>query len=45
MRVVIDGRMILPYMSGIGRYLMGLCKGLEAIESDNCYEVWIKKSS
>jgi glycosyltransferase involved in cell wall biosynthesis len=43
MRVVIDGRMILPYMSGIGRYLMGLCHGLEAIESDNCYELWLQK--
>jgi glycosyltransferase involved in cell wall biosynthesis len=42
-QIVIDGRMILPHMSGIGRYLIGLCRGLIALEDDLEYELWLQK--
>jgi glycosyltransferase involved in cell wall biosynthesis len=41
MRILIDGRMILPTMTGIGRYLLGLCRGLEKLESDFSFELWL----
>ncbi len=28
MKIVVDGRLILPYMTGLGRYLLGLCQAL-----------------
>ncbi len=40
MRVVIDARLILPEMTGIGRYLLGLIQGLETTIRDETVEVW-----
>jgi glycosyltransferase involved in cell wall biosynthesis len=43
MRVVIDARMILPEMTGVGRYLMGLAVGFRTLrEDDYCYEFWLQ---
>ena len=41
MRILIDGRMILPTMTGVSRYLLGLCRGLEKLESDFSCELWL----
>ena len=29
-------------MSGVGRYLIGLCRGLRALDDDLAYELWIQ---
>jgi len=42
MKIVIDGRMILAQMSGVGRYLLGLCSGLKAVQDGNSYELWLQ---
>lgn len=43
-RVAIDGRLILPHMSGIGRALTGLCRGLAGLEADELsYELWLQR--
>jgi glycosyltransferase involved in cell wall biosynthesis len=41
--IVIDGRMILPHMTGAGRYLLGLCRGLNAIPGDERIELWVQE--
>ncbi len=43
MRVVIDGRMILPQMSGVGRYLISLCRALRDMEDDISFELWLQE--
>jgi glycosyltransferase involved in cell wall biosynthesis len=40
--IVIDGRMILPHMTGAGRYLLGLCAGLNELEGDERIELWLQ---
>jgi glycosyltransferase involved in cell wall biosynthesis len=42
--IVIDGRMILAHMTGAGRYLLGLCRGLSAIPGDERIELWVQAS-
>lgn len=42
MRVIIDGRLILPWMTGIGRYLCGLAQALREMPGDVCFELWIQ---
>lgn len=44
MQIVIDGRMILPQMSGVGRYLLGLSTGLRTLKGDLEYELWLQDS-
>jgi len=43
MRVVIDGRMILPQMSGIGRYLISLSRALRDLGDDTSFELWLQE--
>lgn len=42
MRVVIDARMVLPKMTGIGRYLLGLASGLTTQSGGHSYEMWVQ---
>lgn len=42
MKIVIDGRMILAEMSGVGRYLVSLCSELKAGQDGNVYELWLQ---
>ncbi len=46
MKITIDGRMLLPQMSGVGRYLLGLCRGFQALEenSDIEYQLLIQSA-
>lgn len=39
MRIAIDGRMILPTPTGIGRVACGLLRGLQEIDNENSYTV------
>ncbi len=41
MKIVIDGRMILPYMTGIGRYLLGLIPAMYDASQDLELELWL----
>jgi glycosyltransferase involved in cell wall biosynthesis len=43
MRIVIDGRMILPQMSGIGRYLISLSRALRDLGDDSSFELWLQE--
>jgi glycosyltransferase involved in cell wall biosynthesis len=43
MRVVIDGRMILPQMSGVGRYLISLSRALRDLGDDTSFELWLQE--
>jgi glycosyltransferase involved in cell wall biosynthesis len=40
--IVIDGRMILPQITGAGRYLLGLCAGLNELGGDKRIELWLQ---
>jgi hypothetical protein len=40
--IVIDGRMILTHMTGAGRYLLGLCAGLNGLVGDEHIELWLQ---
>jgi glycosyltransferase involved in cell wall biosynthesis len=40
--IVIDGRMILAHMTGAGRYLLGLCTGLNGLTGDERIELWLQ---
>lgn len=42
MHIVIDARLILPEMTGIGRYLLGLIRGLDALITNETVEVWVQ---
>lgn len=42
MHIVLDARMILPQMTGVGRYLLGLASGLRQIPGDERYELWLQ---
>ena len=41
-RIVIDGRMLMPQMTGVGRYLLGLATGLSQLQSEHHYELWLQ---
>jgi glycosyltransferase involved in cell wall biosynthesis len=41
MHIVIDGRLILPYMTGVGRYLVGLVGALSDLSVDEQFELWL----
>lgn len=43
MRIVIDGRMILPQMSGVGRYLISLSRALRDLGGDTSFELWLQE--
>jgi len=43
MRIVIDGRLILNRQTGIGRYLLGLLGGFQALGCTDAIEVWLHK--
>lgn len=43
MRIVIDGRLILPAMTGIGRYLLNLIPALAELAVGEQIEVWLQK--
>jgi len=44
MRIIIDGRMILNSMTGVSRYLIGLCRGLDKLDDDCSYELWLQEN-
>lgn len=44
MRVAIDARLILPYMTGIGRYLTGLLTGLRDTCQTDLLQVWVQSN-
>ena len=41
MQIVIDGRMILSHMTGVGRYVLGLTEALAKLPGDARYELWL----
>ncbi len=43
MRVLIDGRMIFATMSGVGRYILGLCRGLLDLGHTASLELWVQQ--
>jgi len=42
MNVAIDARMLLPQMTGVGRYLLGLSRALSALDEDCSFELWLQ---
>jgi glycosyltransferase involved in cell wall biosynthesis len=44
MKTIIDGRLILPKMTGIGRYLIGLSRGLRGLPGDDEFELWLQSN-
>ena len=44
MFIVIDARMILPQMTGAGRYLLGLAGGLRQITPTDTFEIWLQSA-
>jgi len=42
MHVVIDARLLLPQMTGIGRYLMGLTRAFYETSGDEKIELWLQ---
>ncbi|MBN1147315.1 MAG: glycosyltransferase family 4 protein [Anaerolineales bacterium] len=42
MRVVIDARMLLPQMTGVGRYLLGLGRALGDLPGEDRFEMWLQ---
>ena len=43
MHTIIDARMILPYQTGVGRYLTGLAQGLSELSTGDQFEFWIQQ--
>lgn len=43
MKIVIDGRMLLPQMTGVGRYILGLARGLCSLPGDDQFELWLQQ--
>jgi alpha-1,3-rhamnosyl/mannosyltransferase len=43
MKVAIDGRMLLPEMTGAGRYLMGLASALAKQREGDDFELWLQE--
>jgi len=44
MKIIIDGRLILPEMTGIGRYLISLITALRVIPGDETFQVWLQSN-
>jgi glycosyltransferase involved in cell wall biosynthesis len=44
MEVVVDARLALPHMTGIGRYLSGLARGMSRLGGEDAFEFWIQPS-
>jgi len=42
MKIVVDARLILPRMTGIGRYLCGLGRGMPQLPGDDRFEFWVQ---
>jgi glycosyltransferase involved in cell wall biosynthesis len=42
MNICIDGRLLYPHMTGIGRYLLGLLSGFANVDHLNQYEFWLQ---
>ena len=42
MHIILDGRLVLPHMTGIGRYILGLIQGYKSINSDDTFEIWMQ---
>jgi glycosyltransferase involved in cell wall biosynthesis len=42
MKICIDGRLLFPHMTGIGRYLIGLLSGFTHVDQLNQYEFWLQ---
>lgn len=41
-KVAIDARMLLPEMTGVGRYLLGLSRALSAVDEGCSFELWLQ---
>ena len=42
MHVIVDARLILPQMTGLGRYLLGLGRGLGQQPGANTFSLWVQ---
>jgi glycosyltransferase involved in cell wall biosynthesis len=42
MNIVIDGRMILPEMTGVGRYIIELAQALRDLPGQDNFELWLQ---
>lgn len=42
MHIVIDGRMILPKMTGVGRYILELAQALRGLPGQDTFDVWLQ---
>jgi len=42
MKIAIDARMLLPEMTGVGRYLLGLSRALSTLDEDCSFELWLQ---
>jgi len=42
MRTVIDARLILAQMTGVGRYLLGLARGFGQLPGEDTFEFWLQ---
>jgi glycosyltransferase involved in cell wall biosynthesis len=42
MHIVIDGRMILPEMTGVGRYIIELSQALRDLPGQDTFDVWLQ---
>ena len=45
MQFAMDARLILPQMTGIGRYLMGLISGMRAVCYPDRGQIWLQARS
>lgn len=43
MKIILDARIMLPEMTGIGRYILGLMSGFHRIEMKDTIEVWLQR--
>ncbi len=43
MRIAIDARLILPHMTGIGRYLIGLLTGMQQVHLTDALQIWVQQ--
>jgi glycosyltransferase involved in cell wall biosynthesis len=43
LRIAIDARLILPHMTGIGRYLIGLLTGMQQVDSTDALQIWVQQ--
>ncbi len=43
MRIILDSRLLLPQMTGLGRYLLGLGRGFGQLDDDFQVEMWLQR--